>query len=147
MRIERDNGLSALIASNTERQLCTGFEFTEGPVWVSDDNCLLFSDIPNNRVHRWRPGLEEAEVYRDPSGHANGLTLDHSGNVLACEHSNRRVSRGSYDGPAETIVDRYEGKRFNNPNDIIVHSSGAIYFTDPWLGALNQRMGDPNAFQ
>ncbi|HUG13935.1 MAG TPA: SMP-30/gluconolactonase/LRE family protein [Thermomicrobiales bacterium] len=133
MRIENDSGLSDLLASEETRR-CYGFTFTEGPVWIVTDGCLLFSDIPGNRVHRWRPGWSEAEVYRDPSGHANGLTLDHAGNVLACEHSGRRVSIGAYNAPAETLVDGFEGARFNSPNDLVVHSSGAVYFTDPTYG-------------
>lgn len=148
MIIRRDNGLSDLISSSSETRLCTGFQFTEGPVWIPHDSCLLFTDIPSNRIHRWRPGADESEIYREPSGNANGLTLDGSGNVLACEHSGRRVSRAPYDGSAETVVDSFEGKRLNNPNDLVVHSSGAIYFTNPWLGeTLQQVMGDPDATQ
>ena len=146
MRIERDNGLGRLIAGNEER-LCTGFTFTEGPVWVSSDQCLLFTDIPNSRIHRWRPGAGEVEIYREPSGRANGLTLDSDGNVLACEHAGRRVSRAPYGGgPAQTVARSHGGKRLNNPNDLVVHSSGAVYFTNPWLGeALQEVMGDPAA--
>lgn len=135
MRIDNDNGLSALLASTEETKLCGGFTFTEGPIWIPSDNCLLFSDIPGNRIHRWRPGRSEAEIYRDPSGYSNGLTLDHDGNVLAAEHAGRRVSRGAYDQPEETLIDRFEGKRFNSPNDLVVHSSGVVYFTDPTYGA------------
>ena len=152
MRIENDEGLSDLIVSAEEMRLCSGFGFTEGPVWAPADACLLFSDIPGNRVHRWRPGLGEVEVYREPSGHANGLTLDSAGNVLACEHSGRRVSRAPFEGAAETVAARYEGKRLNSPNDLVVHRSGAIYFTDP-NGGLRRRppgetpFGDPDAKQ
>jgi sugar lactone lactonase YvrE len=135
MRIENDNGLSELLASAEETKLCGGFSFTEGPIWIVADGCLLFSDIPGNRIHRWRPGWSDAEVYRDPSGFSNGLTLDHDGSVLACEHGGRRVSRGAYGAPEETLVDRFEGKRFNSPNDLVVHSNGTIYFTDPTYGA------------
>jgi gluconolactonase len=125
-----------------ETRLCTGFGFTEGPVWVASDNALLFSDIPGNRMHRWRPGWDEAEVYREPSGWSNGLTLDHDGKVLACEHGGRRVSRGDYEDPASTVAvaDSWEGKRLNSPNDLVVHSSGAIYFTDPTYGADTGRI-------
>ncbi|MGH2558495.1 MAG: SMP-30/gluconolactonase/LRE family protein [Thermomicrobiales bacterium] len=134
MRIEDDNGISALIRSVEEERICTGFTFTEGPVWVVADTCLLFSDIPGNRIHRWRPGMTEAEVYREPSRHANGLTLDVAGNVVACEHSGRQVSRGVFGGVDETLVDRFEGKRLNSPNDVVVHDNGAVYFTDPPYG-------------
>jgi gluconolactonase len=134
MRIENDRGLSKLLRSAEEERLCTGFRFTEGPIWIPQDGCLLFSDIPNNRIHRWRPGTDAAEVYREPSGNSNGLTLDGDGRLLACEHSGRRVSRAAYGGPAEAVVDRFEGKKFNSPNDVVAHSSGRIYFTDPDYG-------------
>ena len=151
MRIENDEGLSELLKSSEETQLCTGFGFTEGPLWVAADNALIFSDIPGNRMHRWRPGTSEGEVYRDPSGHSNGLTLDHDGNVLACEHSGRRVSRAPYDGAAEAVVGSFEGNTLNSPNDLVVHSSGAIYFTDPSYGiprpGQTRVLGDPNAVQ
>jgi gluconolactonase len=135
MRIEDDHGISDLLRSE-ETRLCTGFIFTEGPVWIPWDRALVFSDIPGNRMHRWRPGRTEAEVYREPSGWSNGLTLDHDHNVLACEHGGRRVSRAPYDAPGDqvSIADRWDGKRLNSPNDIVVHSSGAIFFTDPGYG-------------
>jgi sugar lactone lactonase YvrE len=156
MRIENDAGLSELLVSEQEERLCTGFTFTEGPIWVPWDDALLFSDIPGNRIHRWRPGQSEAEVYREPSGHSNGLTLDHDRNLLACEHSGRRVSRapyagGSEEGAASDVVAHHDGKRMNSPNDIVVHSSGAIYFTDPTYGlprpGATRVMGDPDAKQ
>jgi gluconolactonase len=156
MQIENDEGLSALLASTEETKLCTGFTFTEGPVWVASDKALLFSDIPGNRTYRWRPGMKEAEVYREPSGFANGLALDARGTVLACEHGGRRVSRSPYvpggpSAPPAVLVDRYDGKRLNSPNDLVVHSSGAIYFTDPTYGlprpGARLVLGDPNARQ
>ncbi len=149
MIIEQENGLYDLIAFPEETKLCTGFRFTEGPVWIPHDSCLLFSDIPNNRIHRWRAESNQAEIYREPSGHSNGLTLDLDGNVLACEHSGRRVSRAPYDGGSpDTLVDRHDDSRLNNPNDLVVHSSGAIYFTNPWLGdTLQEVMGDPSAIK
>jgi len=143
MQIEHDRGLSNLLRSAEEQRLCTGFVFTEGPIWIPDDTCLLFSDIPNGRIHRWRPGSDAAEVYREPSGNSNGLTLDQAGRLLACEHSGRRVSRSAYNGPAETVVDRFEGKKLNSPNDIVVHSSGRLYFTDPNYG-LSGRVAVPH---
>ena len=100
MKIEDDQGLSDLLKGE-ETRLCTGFGFTEGPIWIPADNALVFSDIPGNRTRRWRPGQTEAEVYRDPSGWSNGLTLDADGNVLACEHGGRRVSRYAYDDPGD----------------------------------------------
>jgi len=135
MRIEDNNGLSDLLIGE-ESRLCTGFGFTEGPVWIASDNALVFSDIPGNRTHRWRPGQTEAEVYREPSGWSNGLTLDADGNVLACEHGGRRVSRYPYADPGSTstVADRWDGVALNSPNDLVVHSTGAIFFTDPTYG-------------
>ena len=150
MDITNNAGLSELLRSESEEQICSGFGFTEGPIWIASDGCLLFSDIPGSRIHRWRPGSDSAEVYREPSGHSNGLTLDASGALIACEHSGRRVSRGAYDASAEAVVERYDGALFNSPNDVVVHSSGAIYFTDPTYGLLPPRpgrapIGDPGA--
>jgi gluconolactonase len=140
MRIEDDQGISDLLRSS-ETKLCGGFGFTEGPVWVAADNALLFSDIPGNRTHRWRPGTTVAEVYRAPSGWSNGLTLDHEGNVLACEHGGRRVSRGAYanTGSTTALASSWDGVPLNSPNDLVVHSSGAIFFTDPTYGADSGR--------
>lgn len=136
MQIDQDNGISRLLLSQ-ETRLCTGFGFTEGPIWIAGDNALLFSDIPGSRIHRWRPGMTAAEVYREPSGWSNGLTLDRAGNLLACEHGGRRVSRGGYATPglAVTLASDWEGVALNSPNDLVVHSSGTIFFTDPTYGA------------
>jgi len=135
MRIEDDNGISDLLRGE-ETRLCGGFGFIEGPIWLASDNALVFSDIPGNRQHIWRPGESEAAVYRDPSGWSNGLTLDASGNLLACEHGGRRVSRAPYGSPGseDALADTWDGKRLNSPNDLVVHSSGAIVFTDPAYG-------------
>ncbi len=130
--IRDDRGLSDLVESAAAEQVASGCTFTEGPVW-SPAGYLLFSDIPNNRIHRWQPGQPLA-VFREPSGQSNGLTFDRENRLLACEHLNRRVSRTLPDGTVETLADRYEGRRLNSPNDLCVHSSGAIYFTDPPYG-------------
>lgn len=141
MKIEDDNGISGLLVGEAVR-LCTGFGFTEGPIWIPADNALIFSDIPGNRTHRWRPGDAEAEVYREPSGWANGMTLDAAGNVLACEHGGRRVSRYPYSDPAAavSIADQWNGVALNSPNDLVVHSSGAVFFTDPTYGTDSGRV-------
>ena len=124
--------------------LASGFEWAEGPVWVKKDGAVLFSDIPRNRVNRWKQG-EGLSVYLEPAGFtgpsaygnergSNGLTLDRQGNLISCEHGDRRVSRLTPGGGKRTVADNYQGKRFNSPNDCAVHSSGAIYFTDPPYG-------------
>ena len=149
MRIENDRGLSRLLAEERERVLCGGFGFTEGAIWVPDGGFLLFSDIPGNTIHRWRPGDAEAVPYRRPSGHANGNTLDHQGRLVTCEHSGRRVSVAPIDGEAAPVTDRFDGKRYNSPNDVVVHSSSALYFTDPTYGITGtaRGMGEPGAVQ
>ena len=124
--------------------LASGFEWAEGPVWVKRDGAVLFSDIPRNRVNRWKQG-EGLSTYLEPAGFtgpgaygnergSNGLTLDGQGNLVSCEHGDRRVSRLTTGGGKRTVADNYKGKRFNSPNDVAVHSSGAIYFTDPPYG-------------
>lgn len=135
MRIEDDDGISRLLVGQ-ERKLCGGFGFTEGPIWIASDSALVFSDIPGNQMHRWRPGRTEAETYRRPSGWSNGMTLDTQGQLVACEHGGRRVSRGDYAAPTvtETLASTWAGKKLNSPNDVVVHSSGSIFFTDPAYG-------------
>ena len=148
MQIDNDRGLADLLAEREERVLCGGFTFTEEPVWVPDRAFLIFSDIPGNTMYRWFPGATEAEPYRRPSRHANGNTLDHQGRLITCEHSGRRVSIGPIGGPEQALTDRFEGKRYNSPNDVVVHSSGAVYFTDPTYGIAGpsaHTQGDPTA--
>ena len=135
MVISNDNGLSGLVTNDNAVQIATGFAFTEGPIWLVDQNVLLFSDINNQRIHRWTKSTGEVDVYREPSGHSNGLTVDNEGKLLACEHSGRRVSQASYnDSVMNSLADHWDGKLLNSPNDIVVHSNGSIYFTDPTYG-------------
>ena len=129
-----DVELSDLIAPQTPQQLATGFQFTEGPLW-HPDGYLLFSDIAADTIYRWSPG-GEAEPYIAPSRQSNGLTFDRQRRLIACEHQGRQVSRMAADGGMLTVVDEYQGKRLNSPNDVVVHSSGSIYFTDPPYGIL-----------
>jgi gluconolactonase len=140
-------------------RIATGFGFTEGPVWNGDH--LLFSDIPKNRIVRWRelPEGPEVTTFRCPSGYplgrptgvrqpgSNGLTLDRRGRLLACEHGNRRVTRTEADGSVVAIAERWEGKRLNSPNDVVVRSDGAVFFTDPPYGLVDQREGKELPFQ
>lgn len=108
-----------------------GYEFTEGPLW-HESGYLLFSDIPANTVYKWTPN-EGTEMYLKPSGHSNGLAYDQEGNLLLAQHEGR-VSRLSNDKKQTVIVDNYNGKRLNSPNDLAVKSDGSIYFTDPPFG-------------
>jgi gluconolactonase len=113
----------------TADRIAGGFAFTEGPVWRGD--ALLFSDIRNNRIVRWRQLREGPEVTTFATGQSNGLTLDGHGDLLAAEHGGRKVSRVASDGTRTTLVDRYGGLRLNSPNDLAMRSDGSIYFTDP----------------
>ncbi len=140
------DGLEGLVASDAVvEKVSEGFQFIEGPVWIGgpDDGSLLFSDIPGDRVYEWSE-REGSSVFLDPvflpeletngQGGSNGLTVDSEGRVVLCEHGNRRVARVEPDGTRITLADRYDGMRLNSPNDIVYHSSGAAFFTDPPYG-------------
>jgi gluconolactonase len=122
-------------------RLATGMRWCEGPVWFGDARCLLWSDIPNNRIMRWDEETGALSVYRRPSNNANGHTRDRQGRLVSCEHDARRVTRTEYDGSITVICDRYEGKRLNSPNDVIVKSDGSIWFSDPMFGILGNYEG------
>ena len=123
-------GLHDLIDPDARiERVAGGLGFTEGPVWRGD--ALLFSDIPNNRIARWRRLPEGPELTTYATGRSNGLTLDREGRILAAEHGGRRVTRVADDGARTVLAEKYQGKRLNSPNDIVVKSDGTIYFTDP----------------
>ncbi|GAA4332957.1 SMP-30/gluconolactonase/LRE family protein [Variovorax defluvii] len=122
-------------------RLATGFRWAEGPVWFGDGRCLLWSDIPNDRVLRWDEETGAVSQFRKPSNFANGHTRDRQGRLLSCEHGTRRVTRTEYDGSITVILDRFEGKRLNSPNDIVVKSDDSIWFTDPPFGILGHYEG------
>jgi len=151
--------------------LATGFQFLEGPVWLPDESALVFSDIPGDTMYLWsseaspirnrgfsrssgqreKPaeasipetgaGVVGATVFRRPSHKANGNTLDRQGRILTCEHATSRVVRQEPDGRVTVLASHYDGKELNSPNDIVVRSDGAIYFTDPNFGRRNTRVG------
>ena len=123
-------------------RLATGFRWAEGPVWFGDGRYLLWSDIPNNRIMRWDEETGVVGVFRKPSSHANGNTRDRHGRLVTCEHEGRRVTRTEYDGAITVILDRFDGKRLNSPNDVVVKSDGSIWFTDPPFGILGNYEGD-----
>lgn len=126
----RDPGLHDLVSPDaTIERIAGGLTFTEGPIWRG--GALLFSDIPNKRIARWRRLPEGPELTTFATGMSNGLTLDRQGRVLAAEHDGRRVSRVGDDGARTALAEQFQGKRLNSPNDIVVKSDGAIYFTDP----------------
>ena len=153
-----DEALSSLVAADAQLEvLAEGFDWSEGPVWVSSGKFLLFSDVPSNRIYQWMEG-SEVGVFLEPSGYtgtvarggetgSNGLTLDSEGHLIIAQHGDRRVARLSTSvlepQPVyETITEQYDGKRFNSPNDLVYHSDGTLYFTDPPYG-LEFRMSDP----
>jgi len=158
-----DERMESLFARDAKIEiLASGFTWTEGPLWVppgaqvdgcdSPTGCLLFSDIPRNTIFRWTPG-KGIDTFLNPSGYtgqeyyglepgSNGLTLDNDGRLTMCEHGDRRVSVLSVGGGKQTLVDRYQGKRLNSPNDLIFDRSGNLYFTDPPYG-LPERENDP----
>lgn len=125
--------LAAIIAPGAKvEKVADGFRFTEGPAW-HPRGFLLFSDIPANIIYKWDPRTKRVEVFRQPSGHANGNLFDLQDRLVTCEHD-RRVSRTERDGSIVTLAARYQGKRLNSPNDAAIRSDGSVYFTDPPYG-------------
>lgn len=120
------------------RRIATGFQFTEGPVWASTDRVLLFSDIPANQILSLNL-TGKVKIFRKPSGNSNGLTRDNQDRLVACEHSNRRVTRTEENGAITVLADSFQGKPLNSPNDVVVKKDGAIYFTDPPYGIKSQQ--------
>ena len=140
--IERlDAGMDDLIAPDAKIEvLASGFNWSEGPVWK--DGGIVFSDVPENTVFGWKEGDKTASVVLKPSGSisdptgqgSNGLAVDAKGSLVLCQHGERRIARLEKDGSFTALADRFEGKRFNSPNDLVIAKSGTIYFTDPPYG-------------
>jgi len=129
------------IALAAVERLATGCRWSEGPVWFGDQRALLWSDIPNNRILRWDESSQTVTTFRSPSNNANGNTRDRQGRLITCEHDARRVTRTEYDGSITVILDQFEGKQLNSPNDVVVKSDGSIWFTDPVFGILGYYEG------
>ena len=123
-------------------RLYTGTRWGEGPVWFGDLRCVIWSDIPNNRMLRWDEESGAVSVFRKPSNNGNGNTRDRQGRLITCEHLSRRVTRTEIDGAITVICDKFDGKRLNSPNDVVVHSDGSIWFTDPQFGILSNYEGE-----
>jgi gluconolactonase len=134
----RFRGLT-LGSAHLER-LYTGCRWAEGPVWFKDGDFLLWSDIPNHRIMRYLPD-GSVSVFRDYSNFSNGNTRDRQGRLVTCEHGLRRVTRTEYDGSITVLTDSYGGKRLNSPNDVVVHSDGSVWFTDPTYGIMTDYEG------
>jgi gluconolactonase len=114
--------------------LYEGCRWAEGPAYFPAHRALVWSDIPNDRMLRYDEATGEVGVFRSPAGYTNGHTVDGQGRLVSCEHGNRRVTRTEHDGSITVLADAYEGKRLNSPNDVVVRSDGAVYFSDPAYG-------------
>ena len=115
-------------------RLATGCRWAEGPAWFAAGRYVVWSDIPNDRMMKWDETTGEASVFRQPAGYSNGNTVDRQGRLVSAQHGLRSVTRTEHDGTITTLADRYDGKRLNSPNDVVVSSDGAIWFTDPPYG-------------
>jgi gluconolactonase len=115
-------------------RLATGCRWAEGPAYFPAGRYLVWSDIPNDRILRWVESDGHVSEFRSPAGYANGHTVDRQGRLVSCEHLARRVTRTEFDGTITVLADRYQGKRLNSPNDVVVRSDGSVWFTDPSYG-------------
>ncbi|GAA4570089.1 SMP-30/gluconolactonase/LRE family protein [Planotetraspora kaengkrachanensis] len=123
-------------------RLHTGSRKTEGPAYFPAGRYLVWSDIPNDRLLRWDETTGAVGVFRHGSGHANGNTVDRQGRLITCEQGNRRVTRTEHDGTVTVLADRYQGRRLNSPNDVVVRADGTIWFTDPIYGIVSDYEGN-----
>lgn len=135
------------VANAAVERLWTGARWAEGPVWFGDGRYVIFSDIPNNRMMRWLEETGEVSVFRSPSNYTNGNTRDREGRLISCEHDLRRVTRTEHDGTITVLADRYQEKQFNAPNDVVVHSDGSVWFTDPGYGIMSNYEGHKATFE
>jgi gluconolactonase len=136
-----DERFAAIGGDGRVEVLYTGTRWGEGPVYFAAGRFLVWSDIPNERMLRWDEMTGAVGPFRQPSGYVNGNTLDREGRLISCEHGNRRVTRTEHDGSITVIADRWEGKRLNSPNDVVVRSDGSVWFTDPPYGILSNYEG------
>lgn len=129
-----------VIFSAAVERLYTGCRWSEGPVWFGDGRYLLWSDIPNQRILKWEEETGDVSIFRKPSNFANGNTRDKQGRLITCEHG-RRVTRTEYDGSVTVIIDSFDGRPLNSPNDVVVKADGSIWFTDPPFGIAGNYEG------
>ena len=123
-------------------RLWTGAVWSEGPVWFPASRYLVWSDIPNNRMLRWDEESGQVSVFRRPSMNSNGNTIDNQGRLVTCEHLTRRVTRTEIDGSIVVVADRWQGRRLNSPNDVVVRSDDSVWFSDPSYGVDSDNEGD-----
>jgi gluconolactonase len=136
-----DERFKGSVYEGAVERVATGFRWVEGPAYFRPGRYLIFSDIPNNRMMRLLDDDNHLSVFRTPSFNSNGNTIDRQGRLISCEHGGRRVTRTELDGTVTVIADRYNGKRLNSPNDVVVASNGSIWFTDPALGIDRDYLG------
>lgn len=135
VRWERlDERFASIGGDRRLERIFAGGRWLEGPAYSAAWRCLLFSDIPNDRVLRWDETSGVVSVFASPAEHANGRTIDRQGRVITCEHGGRRVTRLEHDGTTTVLADRFEGKRLNSPNDVVERADGSVWFTDPSYG-------------
>jgi gluconolactonase len=137
-----DERFTGLCGDDRLERIFTGCRWAEGPVYVASGRYLLFNDIPENRTLRWDECTGAVGVFRSPSHHANGMTLDQQGRLVICEHGGRRVTRTEHDGSTTVLAERWDGKRLNSPNDVVVDRHGVVWFTDPPYGILSDYEGE-----
>ena len=128
-------------------RIFTGCRWAEGPVWFGDGGYLLFSDIPNNRILRWSEDTNNVSEYRIPSNNSNGNARDTQGRLITCAHLTRRVTRTEHDGSISVIADSFRNFKLNAPNDVVSHSDGSVWFTDPGYGIMNDYEGDKSELE
>ncbi|GLZ75215.1 gluconolactonase [Actinorhabdospora filicis] len=136
-----DERFSAIAGDDYLERLWTGGRWTEGPAYVPAGRYVLFSDIPNDRVMRWDETTGEVGVFEHGAGYANGRTVDREGRVITCLQGERSVVRTEHDGSTTVLADSWRGGRLNSPNDVVVSSDGAVWFTDPPYGILSDYQG------
>lgn len=133
---------SCFVGHARVERLWSGSRWAEGPAWFAAGRYLVWSDIPNNRMLRWDEMNGSVSVFREPSNNSNGNAVDLEGRMVTCEHLTRRITRTEHDGTISVLCDRFEGKRLNSPNDVVVKSDGSIWFTDPTYGIDTDYEGD-----
>jgi gluconolactonase len=129
-----DKRFSVSLGNAGLERIATGYRWCEGPVYFRDLRCLIWSDIPNNRLMRWDEDNGAVSIFREPANYANGNTRDRDGRLITCEQDTRRITRTEHDGTITVLMDHYRGKPLNSPNDVVVSADGAIWFTDPGYG-------------
>ena len=138
-----DQRFAALFAPHIRvERLWTGARWCEGPAWFAAGRYLVWSDIPNDRILRWDETDGSVSVFRSPSNNTNGNTVDPQGRLVSCEHLTRRVTRTEHDGSITVLADRFDGRRLNSPNDVVVRSDGSVWFTDPFYGIATDYEGE-----